>query len=83
VRIFLSAGQTARRYALPNLISGFEADVVDGSTHVVIEALDTATEGYTAHEPDDPRTREKIKLVGRPTGQTYKGFPWWEVQRED
>ena len=82
MRIFLSAGHTARAYALPSLVEGFEADVTDGSTHVEIEALDpTRDRGYT--ESKEIRACGRVRLVGRPTGRRYRGLPWWEVQRED
>jgi hypothetical protein len=71
VRVFLSAGRSARPFVAPDLIGGFEADVLDGSDHVDLEAAGL-------DDPDDV-----VALVGRPNGRRYRNLPWWEVERED
>ena len=70
MKVFLSAGSSARSHALPNLITGFEVEVEPDVQSIEIAAtLDSAA--------DPPR------LVGRPTGQTYRDLPWWTVEVDD
>jgi len=67
-RVFLTAAPRARRFALPNLIAGFEIAIKDECHEVMLKAVH--------HAPGDPHVKW---LRGRPTGQVYRNLPLWEA----
>jgi len=92
VRVFLSAHHTARRWALPPLVQGFEADLQDGATEVEIQAayppdvllaqqaFKDAVEAGAEHAEDPGEPDPLPVLVARPTGKSFRHLPWWEVR---
>ena len=75
--IYLSAAPEVRRFCLPPLISGFEAEVQDNVVALPIVAL----------QPVHPQANlllavaAKVRLEARDTGRRYRDLPWWEVRR--
>jgi hypothetical protein len=87
VEVFLSAAPTARRYAAPALVGGFEASIEGDEPVMLLAAVPDKdlTETARAYQralpprhlgPDDPR----VWLEARDTGRRWRDLPWWEAR---
>lgn len=85
MKVYLSAAPTARRFCQVQLISGFEAVVPDDLGEIEIEAVVPPQSTDYSVEPtlSDTPAIETVRLLAKPTGQTYRTLPWWEVRREE
>ena len=78
MKVFVSAAAEARALSLPNLISGFEAEISDTAKEIRLLAK-MPPAAFTAPKHKADAAVPDVYLVARPTGKIYQGLPWWEA----